>query len=318
MPAGRHLVRLVRANFTPGIEAVEVAAGGVAELTVTLASQVEGFYRAAIAAEPANITLYTELGHYYLIRDRKGEGVHEYIRALEVAAKSAGPDAAEDTARLFNEIGKLKHEQPAVVDALMPAIEALVETLRAAPGRSSPDMARRLKMLGRDDLARRLVGDPVETDKAGFFQLRDMERRATGEEERGNKREAFDLRMELARRYAEMPGDLVKQRRIEHLRRAANLTADPTVQVRIGLDLAALYRDTGEVKRAEEVLLKTRTLLPADQAGSDLFWETAARLAGHYKIEGMPDRAREVYATIIRDNPKPAIQDHARQELGKI
>ncbi|MFH1708333.1 MAG: PEGA domain-containing protein [Planctomycetota bacterium] len=321
VPAGRHMVRLVRANFMSGIEAVDVALGGVAEIKVTLTSRVEWLYRAAIAGEPVNITLYTELGHYYRIRDRKEEGLREYKRGLEVAANNITPTVLQDAARLLNEIAKFRNDQADVVATLMPGIEKMVEAFRATPARPSAlyhDVIRRLRKLGRDDLASRLTDDTVETDSPEISQMRALDHRVADVERRGNKREAFDLHMELARRYATMPGEPVKQWRIEHLRRAANMATEPAVQVRIGLDLAALYRETGDGPRAEEVLLKTRTLLTADQVGSDLFWETADRLVGYYQTEKMPEKAREIYQSIIRDHLQPAIQDRARQELGKL
>jgi len=90
------------------------------------------------------------------------------------------------------------------------------------------------------------------------------------------------------------------------------------IRVDLGMRIGAIYRETGQPGRELEVLEKVMVLMPAGQAGSEIFWKAATQLSAGYRKADQLGKARKVHEEIMKKYPQADIRRRAEKELKKL
>ena len=125
-------LRVQQPNFEADQRTVEVAGGKDVEVNVQLKSRVEQYCRSKIAENPNDLSMYTELGHYYLLEGKLDDARETFKKAVDVSAQQGVADA--DLMRFYQELSKVFTGQfkftddlPAFVSSFRDVIEYAIE-----------------------------------------------------------------------------------------------------------------------------------------------------------------------------------------------
>ena len=105
VPLGQHELRLLRPNYIPWQQQIDVARAGELHFHGMLESRQESSLLAAIAREPRSALLYTELGHLNMVNKQLDKAMDAYRKALELVYSRT--DTSGYSSRLRDEMQKV-------------------------------------------------------------------------------------------------------------------------------------------------------------------------------------------------------------------
>jgi len=98
-------LRVQKTNFEAHQQTVDVTDGKDEEIHVELKSRVEQHFQAKLAEDPNDLSMYTEMGHYYLLEGKWDAAREIFKKGVDVSAGQAVPDA--DIMRFYQEMSKV-------------------------------------------------------------------------------------------------------------------------------------------------------------------------------------------------------------------
>jgi len=103
-------VRVQKANFAPVTRRVELAKGAAPEEKFQLTLRTEQYYLAEIERQPDKLAPYTELAHYYMLKDDVDKAMETFHKAVEACSGGKRVDSSE-ARDLLKELGNVYSAQ---------------------------------------------------------------------------------------------------------------------------------------------------------------------------------------------------------------
>jgi len=98
-------LRVQKTNFETTQQTVEVASGKDVEIHVELRSRMEQHFQAKLAENPNDLSIYTEMGHHYILEGKLDAAREIFKKGVDVSAGRAVADA--DIMRFYQELSKV-------------------------------------------------------------------------------------------------------------------------------------------------------------------------------------------------------------------